>query len=456
MPEVRKYLLALALVGAAIACRVALRPIAPGVGPYVLTFPAIVAAGVFFGTLPTIGAALSAAIATCALIFETSIFSPETFNTAQLDTALFLPSCAAIIWATHRLRRSAASAVLAEARLREVFRQLPGAAAILEAPSGRLLLNSKRSSEILGHPELDTMAEYGGLHADGRRFAPDDYPIIRALRAGEVVGGEHIFYRRPDGSIIDLDVHAGPVRDPNGHIVAAVGMAFDVTQRREREDALREALQARDVLMREADHRIKNSLQLVASLLSIQLSKANDVASKQTLGEAIARVEAIANAHLALARSPDLRMIEIENMMSELCKRVAVLNPAVEISFSGDSGASLEAEQAIPLGLIASELLTNALRHAFPLGETGQVVLTVVADDNAISLVVADRGRGLPDGPPNAPRRQGLGSSVITALAKQIGASVSTESSAGRGTAVTVRLERLQRNWNEKAALTTL
>jgi hypothetical protein len=192
MVLMRNYLLALGLVGTAVICHVALRRIAPGIGPYMLTFPAIVAASIFCGTLPASAAAIAAGMATGWLMHEPSLFARPVFNAAQLDTIVFVPACAAILWATHRLRHTAGTAALAEARLAEVFRQVPAAAAILEAPDGHLLLNSRQSGEILGHAPLGDIAAYGGEHADGTRFAPDDYPIIRALRTGDVVGGTHM------------------------------------------------------------------------------------------------------------------------------------------------------------------------------------------------------------------------------------------------------------------------
>jgi PAS domain S-box-containing protein len=571
-PTAADYGLALGLASIAVLCRAALEAVTPGIGYFVVLLPAVVLAGVFCGTLPALLAGVAGGGAISLLFLDHWLAAWPNRNAAQLDALLFLPACATVLWATDALRRSADSALPAEARLAEVFRQVPGAAAILEAPSGRLLLRSVNSTMVLGHAQHPVsasadMAAYGALHPDGRHFAGADYPIVRALKTGEVVSGQRIRYRRPDGSLADLEVHAGPVRAPDGEILASVGMAFDVTERvraerrlqeseaqcravaerlraaidagalglweldieagiyrldaafatmlglppepveltraellamvepgardrararmtaaieqaaiyadefrfitrqgsarwlvsrgavladsskvigvvsdvtdrRVREEALQEALQARDVLMHEADHRIKNSLQLVASLLRLQLSRADDLAIKQALAEAVARVDAVANAHLALQRSPDLRSMDIDRMLEELCARMAALNPAIAIQCRAETCASLDAEQAIPLGLIASELLTNALRHAYPAGTEGEVALSIRQDEGRLEMIVADGGAGL-SGPAGRP---GLGTTVVTALARQIGASVATHSHPGEGTVVTITM----------------
>ena len=569
---VRDYGLALSIAAMAVMCRAVLEMIAPGIAYLVVLLPAVVIAGVFLGTLPGVVTAVAGLMATVTLFLHQPLMAGLPLNSTQVDTLAFIPACAAILWATHALRRSAANTALAEGRLAEVFRQIPGAAAILEAPDGRLLLRSSHSDTVLAHPERELghssdLGAYGGVHPDGRPFAADDYPIVRALKSGEVVRGEHVRYRRSDGRLADLEVHAGPIRGRNGGIVAAVGMAFDisqrivaeqrlreseaqyraaaerltaaidagtlglweldlreqcfrldanlaailglpaapveldradmrrfihpadqarasdvfadsvaagepyadeirmlnaqgeerwlvtrgallpdskkvvgvmrdVTQRRAREEALQAALQSREILMREADHRIKNSLQLVTSLLRLQLSRVDDPDARGALDAAMARVTAVADAHLALQQSPDLKTVEIDRILDDLCSRVALLNPDVSVRCEADIGLWLDAELAIPLGLIASELLTNALRHAFPPGMTGEVMLRASSGGGKLHMLVADGGVGFAV----APSRPGLGTTVITALANQIGATLTRHSEPGVGTTVALNL----------------
>jgi two-component sensor histidine kinase/PAS domain-containing protein len=562
-PSAGDSALALALVAAAIAVRAAAEMIAPGIAYFVVLLPAVAIAGIFCGTGPAIVGAMAGSLAISGLFLRTSLFAPF-ISATELDAILFVPACAAVLWATNAARRSARVLVASEARLEEVFRQIPGAAAIITAPKGSLLLRSARSDDVLGQRERplesnDGLGSYGGRHPDGRPYAAGDYPIVRALKTGETVSGERIQYFRPDGKIADLEVYAGPVRGARGSIVASVGMAFDVTaraeaerllkaseerhratgerlraalmagelgtwefdlaaqrirfdaamatmlglprepqdipradmaqfvdagdlqragrvfagaveaadayadelrmravdgsprwvivrgavlakaqlivgvvsditERREREDALQAALHDKDVLMREADHRIKNSLQLVSALLRLQLGRAPAEAG-HALRAALSRVDAIGNAHKALQHSPDLRGIDIDRMLEDLCEQMSALNPAVAIRCEASVGKSVDAEEAIPLGLIVSELLTNALRHAYSPGQSGQIRVTARQSGGKLEIRVADDGAGLPPGQ----TRPGLGGTVISMLARQIGASATSHSEPGRG-----------------------
>ncbi|HEX4259788.1 MAG TPA: sensor histidine kinase [Acetobacteraceae bacterium] len=153
------------------------------------------------------------------------------------------------------------------------------------------------------------------------------------------------------------------------------------------------------------------------------------------------RVDSVADAHLALQQSPDLRVIAADRMIADLCARLAVLDPAVTIRTERLAPVELHAEQAIPLGLALSEILTNALRHAFPPGAGGVIGVRATAVASVLEIVVQDGGRGLPAEPTP---QTGLGSIIVRALAAQLDAEVTTASAPGAGTTVTLRLPLAQ------------
>ena len=159
-----------------------------------------------------------------------------------------------------------------------------------------------------------------------------------------------------------------------------VGVVMDVTGPRRRENALRVALSDRELQVREADHRIKNSLQLVTSLLRLQLRRVSVADAKDAVAAAMARVTAVADVHEALQRSPDMRSVRLDRLLHDLCGNLAVLHPEVVVRCEASVCLHVDADVAIPLGLIASELLTNALRHAFRPGEAGTVTLTATSE----------------------------------------------------------------------------
>jgi PAS domain S-box-containing protein len=328
-----------------------------------------------------------------------------------------------------------------EARLNAILRQMPAAVSIIEPPDGRLVLRSDRSAEVLGHlPVLNGDAvswqHYGGIHADGTPFAPTDYPIMRALCHGETVQGEQFRYRKPDGAVIDLEVYAAPIRDQDGSMFAAFGIALDISVRAAAERKLRAMLDERELLLREADHRIKNSLQMVVGMLNLQRRHAASQETAGALTDAIARVNAVAQAHLALQVSNDLQTVEFPDMLAAICRRLDALSDRVRVTCACGSPVMLEMDRAIPLALIISELITNALRHAYDAEQDGAVHVAAGPERDDLVITVQDFGAGFDD----ATRRPGLGSRVTANLAAKIGCALQTQSRPAEGTRVTLRL----------------
>ncbi|WP_084112762.1 sensor histidine kinase [Belnapia moabensis] len=293
-----------------------------------------------------------------------------------------------------------------------------------------------RLAAMLGLPsepvEVDGERLIGFIHPDDRGRVAREFaaatrsgaPYASEFRGLTAAGETRWFASR--GLVLPAEDGAG----------RAIGVVRDVTERKRREEALREALAARELLQREADHRIKNSLQLVGSLLRMHRSRMEDREAVAALGDAIGRVDAVAQAHLALQQSHDLRTVDLGQMVRQLCARFGQLNPHVSSRCGAEGGLELDAERAIPLCLVVGELLTNALRHAYPPGATGSVSVDAMAADGVLTVTVADRGAGMAAeaGP------SGLGSTVVRALSRQIGAEVATRSAPGQGTTVTLRL----------------
>jgi PAS domain S-box-containing protein len=154
-------------------------------------------------------------------------------------------------------------------RLRAVLLQIPAAIFIIEAPDGRMTFKSELLDEVLGHPDenlANARATMRGWaqHADGSPYDLSEYPSRRALFKGETVRAEPMRFRRGDGRLIDLEMHAGPVRNESGEIVAAVAVALDVTERRLAEarqailfriqDTLRCLTEPREIMTTAATH----------------------------------------------------------------------------------------------------------------------------------------------------------------------------------------------------------
>lgn len=291
-----------------------------------------------------------------------------------------------------------------------------------------------RLAEMIGLPAAPATLDPPGL---SRHVHPSDWDRLAAALRAAVGTGKMLaceFAGLTAGGETRWFAASGVVVPPDRHMI---GVLQDVTDRHRREDALRDALGAREMLIREAEHRIKNSLQMVISMLAMQKKTIADPMAAEAIATSIARVGAIAEAHFALQQSDDLRQVDLGAMLKEVCTRLASLRQetALECIFEGD--LTISADQAIPTALMVSELLTNSLRHAYPPGVPGKIVVMVKNLAGALTVTVTDDGLGIPE---TTRRRTGLGSRLIGMLAQQVGGEVHVTSPPGGGTSVSVTM----------------
>ena len=198
-----------------------------------------------------------------------------------------------------------------------------------------------------------------------------------------------------------------------------LGMAIEQQQYQRK---LQAALDRHQVLLKEVNHRVKNSLQVVSSMLQLQANAAGDAMLSERLKEASSRVNAVGRAYDRLAYNADYENIDLVGYLRDVIDDLASAVAPFTINFEAQEKIDFSADRAILVGLVINELVSNAGKHAYPNRSTGSIWVRVTKSDNkTIFVSVRDDGVGLPAGfDPTTSKR--LGSRLVNALAKQLGA----------------------------------
>lgn len=210
-----------------------------------------------------------------------------------------------------------------------------------------------------------------------------------------------------------------------------------------REHAERERSRV-EALLRDTNHRIGNSLATVSSLLGLQLTRTSSGEVRTALEAAQSRVHAIASAHRRLRLGDDLETTDAAEFLEAVIDDMRKTQPSNrQVRFETDfDPLIINARDATTLGIVLGELLTNALKHAFPDNRPGQVWARLkLSEDGIVNLMVEDDGRGLPQDA--AQLESGLGSMIIRQLAHQFGGEPSFGARDGGGAIVSVNLPSL-------------
>lgn len=187
------------------------------------------------------------------------------------------------------------------------------------------------------------------------------------------------------------------------------------------------AARQKDTLLHEADHRIKNSLQMVASLLYLHAARIAEPAVKVAIAAASVQVQAIAHLHALLSRSNSANQVEMRSYLEQLCsglKRAGMIDPSPFALALDVEKFELDADRAVALALIANELLTNIVKHAIAPGRMVNIRLALRPRGGAVTFALRD------DGPGIGARARGLGMVILYQLASQLDAKFKMKSSA--------------------------
>ncbi len=285
---------------------------------------------------------------------------------------------------------------------------------------------------------------YGLNPADGitleavvPHVVPEDRRLLQEFIGGiPLDGAPHAFEHRilvADGTVKTLRIIAHSERDETGNVIL-VGTAMDITERKRMDAGLQSSLQEKDALLKEVHHRVKNNLQLISSLLNLQASRSKEPAEAERFSESRNRVRSMALVHENLYRTGDFANVSMVSHIKALCTQLVrayrMSDQNVDVVTDVDR-IELDLDQAVSVGLIINELVSNALKHAFPDGQSGLVQVSLKRSQNGRCILsVRDTGTGLPPGFDTS-QSDSLGLQLVQDLTQQLRGSMAITQDGG-------------------------
>ncbi len=203
----------------------------------------------------------------------------------------------------------------------------------------------------------------------------------------------------------------------------------DITENRTREDRLRVSLLEKEILLKEIHHRVKNNMQVISSLIQLQSDSIRDEADRELMRETQARIRAMATVHELLYESQDFSSIYADSYLGSIVEELSLGYDAANVRCEVQP-VQVDIDMAVPLGLIANELIINAIKYAYDPGARGPIRVTLRQEASDIIFCVSDDGRGLPAGiDPNTAGSMGL--TLVRSLTSQLRGSVSFSGGPG-------------------------
>lgn len=284
------------------------------------------------------------------------------------------------------------------------------------------ILGYDNAEQLLGK-EIHSLIHHSRI--DGHHQPEEECFIYQAFRTGQQIHrDDEVFWRR-DGSSFPVEYWSYPIRREN-KVVGAVATFNDITKRKGAEIRIKESLEEKELLLKEIHHRVKNNLQVVSSLIGIQSSKikgTSDPSSLAAFRETQTRINSMALVHEQLYRSEDFAHIDFQAYVQQLAAKLFNafdVNPDAVLLDIHIEPIRIDINQAIPCGLIINELLSNALKYAFPKGRKGTITIGMQPyEEQMLKLSVCDDGVGFQE-KLDVENAQTLGLVIVNALVKQL------------------------------------
>ncbi|GAB2897438.1 hypothetical protein GCM10027202_26600 [Microvirgula curvata] len=336
---------------------------------------------------------------------------------------------------------------ISETYFRQVVESTPDGLMMVDG-RGQIRLINTRMEELFGYTRNELVGEsMGKLLPDDVRHLHVDYVqgFFRQPSARSMANRKPLFARRQDGSQFPCEIGLNPMQV--GAELLTLACVTDVSERYYAKQMLEKALQEKTVLLGEVHHRVKNNLQVISSLLSLQSRNATPEVHK-ALVDSQNHVRSMALIHQLLYERNDFSRIPVsvyvERLIHLLRDVSATYGAHISLTFRREGEeAFLELQNSIPFGLILNEIVINACKHAFEPGCPGSVEIVMLSGEQ-VQVQIRDNGKGIPDDV-KLGTASTLGFQLLPLLAEQLKCTLTLRSGPGQGSCFTMVMPDLIR-----------
>jgi PAS domain S-box-containing protein len=258
-------------------------------------------------------------------------------------------------------------------------------------------------------------------------------PSLRAMRR-KSMEKEIVRYSPSEGEDRWFEMFSYPILSEDGVVRHLVEYARDVTTTVEAQEASKRLIEEKDTLLKEIHHRVKNNMSIVASLLSLQSQSLRDEKGKEALLESRYRVVSLQKLYERLFDSDIYTEINLSIYLDDIIQELSAAYGSETVTiYSEVLNIYVEVREAVPIGIIVNELVTNAVKYAFPEGERGEIRISLKAVKTAVILSIADNGTGLPEEQQKR-HTKGFGLKVVDLFVDQLEGNLEVRTGSGEGT----------------------
>ncbi len=329
-------------------------------------------------------------------------------------------------------RRIAESALVeSRNRLESVLSATPTGIGVVQGDDRRILEANEKLCTMTGYSREQLLGRSARVLYPTR----EEYDFVGSEKYRQIAetgtGSVETRWKRKDGSIIDVLLASTPI-DP-GEISAGVTFtAMDITERKRADERIKQLVREKETLLKEVQHRVKNSMNTMVSLLSLQANTIDSPEALDALNDARSRFRTLAVLYDQLYRTEAHDSGSMREYLTNLVRTITALFPtggtvtvATEIE-----DVLLDGKRLSTLGLITNELVTNAMKHAFSNRDDGHLLVRGRGDGQRMTLVVKDNGPGFPESA-EAGTQSGFGMTMVKALSGQLGGTIWFEQNDG-------------------------